>query len=88
MSDMKEMSADDLFVFFAFDLIGVLRCCALCLHGVVAGVYGGLESGLIRFWEGISVHDLCIMASETSQSQFRFSGVLVDSCKSFLCLCA
>jgi hypothetical protein len=29
MTDMKEMSSGDLFVFFAFDFIGVLRCCAL-----------------------------------------------------------
>jgi hypothetical protein len=40
MSDMKEISAGNLFVFFVFGFIVVVRCCALWLHSVAAGVMG------------------------------------------------
>jgi len=33
----------------------------------------GSESGLIGFWESILVHDLCIMAFESTETQFVWS---------------
>jgi hypothetical protein len=71
MSDMREISAGNLFVFLL--LVSLVASDAVH-YGSIAWqrVLWVLESGLTVLWERIPVHDRCMMASRSTQPQFRF----------------